>query len=772
LTLQGRSYTPTTQEDNCPILRIPNRNYLLIRPASGANVEIIGHIRGGFGGSQSMFGWTIDGSPGQLVLNGEYQGARCGGTSMDALCDGCLFTDFEVKNAVVAFGQASYVNTTWRRMNVHHIGINDNGTRTINCSCFVAQCVHDPNQHGHCHAIYCGGPDAVGGFAPCQDNTLDQVNFWALDGSMELYGNGHVVKDSVFHDFYQAGIWHLGDGAFTAYNNVIYNGQWFGIVTGVSQGPIHIYNNTMSNFAENHCIGSIGGSPPATATNTFVRNNICVNAAQGFLAWNVNAGDRSNNLCVGSSDQCSQTASSAGFINAAGGNYRIATAGSPAVNQAQNLTNLGMFTNDADLLQRPPLPAPWTIGAYEFGGGAPEPPGPLGLVQWLKGDGNTNDSSPNGFNGTCVNCPLTNGAPLVAGQTSFVFDGVNDAVTTNNAAFRAPNFGMSVVVNTTVAPAVDFPCRIMSVGTTAVLGWGNDGIPFGYINNGPSVTGTSTILTGQNEVLGLSYDGTLLRLWRGPSGSSPPLSVGQPLSYTGSEVMADGGVTGRFCNTRAANFRYFDEAFTSASWQNIVNEVVPSGGIFTSHMRYYADAAEGSPLRPVDTDLTALPGLIFGIRVGIRNTGAQITENFPLWCQRGGVSPPIGPVKVTNLFGSLGLRIANSVFVNMGQATTVPIPDPNGLPLDTFTPIPGRFVADTINPSVQVTLPTGGETDWEWRVETGSPAVGGDFFDCAPYRENDTLFNVYNNIKRVTLQSISAPSAMRLGGVSAGGVQQ
>jgi hypothetical protein len=636
-------------------------------------------------------------------------------------------------------------------MHVHHCG-NALLCDTTRCICGDPGC-NDPNCFsGECHGLYMGS----------WNNLIDGCHFHncSLYGGqcLHLYAGGSpaggkgwsdsIIRNNIIHDTQSNGIGSYYGNTNQFYNNVIYNVG--GTCIAGHQANSKIFNNTCYNSGTGFINDGSGNE---------IRNNISFDNDQNMDIRQ--GGTFSNNLCNSIGNGCTHQGDP-GFVNTAGGNFRIILAGSPAVNAGINLSTF--FTTDADGLTRPPS-ANWTIGAYEFAGGVPI--GPLGLVQWLKLNNNTLDSSPNGFNGTATG-GLTYGLPIVEGNSG-LFNGVDAAIIgPNNPAFRPPQFGMAVWINTTALPPSGV-CRMMSIGTTAVLGLNDQSLPFCYVNNGPTITGTSSILTGLNEVFGCSYDGTNLRLWRGASGSSQPLNVGQALSYSGSEVLAVGGVApDKYCPVRADNVRFFDQPFDTASWQNIVNEVVPSSGMFTSHMRYYADAAEGVPLAAVDADLSVLPGVKLGIRFAIHNTGAQVNEYFPLWCSRNASAY----VKVSKSFGSLGLRIADSTFVTMGQATTVPIPDPNGMPLDTFTPVPGQFVANIINPSSQKTIGPNQHREDEYRVETGSPATGGDFFDCVPRRESDVVFNAYNKINRLTLQSIAAPSSVRLGGVTAGGVGQ
>jgi parallel beta-helix repeat protein len=115
------------------------------------------------------------------------------------------------------------------------------------------------------------------------------------------------------------------------FNNVIYNNGYGGIIVKNSTGQARIYNNTMHNNASGNLFLWAGH-------NSDVRNNIGTTVA-------------GNNI-----------ASSAGlFVNAAGGDFRLVSTASAAINKGQNLSSI--FNDDFDAQVRGSV---WDIGADEF----------------------------------------------------------------------------------------------------------------------------------------------------------------------------------------------------------------------------------------------------------------------------------------------------------------------------------------------------------------------------------------------------------------------
>jgi hypothetical protein len=103
-----------------------------------------------------------------------------------------------------------------------------------------------------------------------------------------------------------------------------------------------IYNNTI-----------VGGVLYVRDNGNRVQNNIATGGIE-----NLGSNTLSNNL-----------QSDPGFVNAAGGNFRIATAGSPAID-----TGVGLSAVTTDFDKRPrPQGARFDIGAYEYTGSAPRP---------------------------------------------------------------------------------------------------------------------------------------------------------------------------------------------------------------------------------------------------------------------------------------------------------------------------------------------------------------------------------------------------------------
>jgi hypothetical protein len=136
-----------------------------------------------------------------------------------------------------------------------------------------------------------------------------------------------------------------------------------------------------------------------------------------------------------------------------------------------------------------------------------------------------------------------------------------------------------------------------------------------------------------------------------------------------------------------------------------------------------------------------------------------VVEYFPLYCTRNGGLP----TQVTNVPGALGMIIDNDSAVNMGDTTSVLLPDGG------FTHVGGRFVADTIDPNFRTSLPTGGQAEWEYRVKLVPPAAPGDVYACSPRRENGAAFDSYANVTTVTVtnpQNVRNISGVTIKGIT------
>ena len=213
--------------------------------------------------------------------------------------------------------------------------------------------------------------------------------------NVEIYNN--VVKNfgTINMSSQQAGIIMGGKTSGKIYNNFILNGTGNGMQV-MGFGNLSIYNNLIVNAGFD---GSILGqdaviiddrpTPGFAGPKVFVMNNTVVNAARnGFLLQNsygtfVPGSLFYNNLIIKSgaagivfSPSIADSSNNvikpqivdAGFVNAAGNNYHLAT-GSIAIDAGRNVIPYGI-AQDYDGSLRP-YGASFDVGAYEFVSGAP-----------------------------------------------------------------------------------------------------------------------------------------------------------------------------------------------------------------------------------------------------------------------------------------------------------------------------------------------------------------------------------------------------------------
>lgn len=149
------------------------------------------------------------------------------------------------------------------------------------------------------------------------------------------------------------------------YNNLSYrNGITINSGTNTNFSPginVHAslpeYSPNGVKIWNNVCYGNNGyGIHAGNAINTECRNNICF--ANFFTQLSISNGVQSNNLTTSPS-----------FVNPSAGDFHL-LAGSPAIDAGFNLFASGVVT-DHDGVARPSS-GPFEIGAYEFGGAAPD----------------------------------------------------------------------------------------------------------------------------------------------------------------------------------------------------------------------------------------------------------------------------------------------------------------------------------------------------------------------------------------------------------------
>jgi hypothetical protein len=609
------------------------------------------------------------------------------------------------------------------------------------------------DSQGTCHGMYLSGPNIVIDGGAFHDNEGQGIHPYQSPQAI-------VIKNSRFWNNGVGGIMLIGGaGPHEIFNNLFYHQRsiypgWDAWGIAISTGGItHVYNNT---FYDND------KGVDFNATIVLI-NNILYNNTQ-HISQNGGSLTQGNNL----------TGVDPLFANAPLGDFHLRS-GSPAINMGANLGGSGIVA-DLEGLPRPePDGTVYDIGAYECQNTAamdcasePPPPPVNGLVAEYKQS--AADTSGNGFNATAQGGLLFNGAPLTSVNTaSFVFDGINDAMTApNDPAFRSASFCMVAWISSTIPPPPGGVCRLMSVGTTAVLGWGDTGTMLGYINNGPEVTGTINMLNGSTHLLGLSYDNTerILRGWfNNANFASTP--VGAALVYSGSELLAMGGVTGRFCNARVNNFRHFNEACSPTGMLNIYREVPTiAPGSSSTHWRFYqSDAMEGTAIAGsgVDaTDIVVARSSKVRQRWNVKRNGSTITEHFFTECNLNG-----GPFStIDNSCAARPVCIAADSSRNMGDNTT------NLLPNDGFNFVPGEFVVDTLNSSVTTPVPDGGVTEWETGYAFNQTLLADNDVVICRLRTGAGDFGPNGYPAVLPTMTISVPSGLAGGASMSGGTSQ
>jgi hypothetical protein len=763
LILQGGTYTLPHTRDGCPWLNIPSSaSGTTWRPDNGATVTLNGGGLLGSDGNLSSF--TMDGTAGTLILDMQ----RCG--SFFNHSDSTFFRDSTFRNLEMSHGVGAFSgnmqNVLLENLNVHHIGREPDSpsdfNRTQECANSVAGA--NINQRGHCHGIY--------GTQPSSNVTVKGGRWWYIDGSAwEVYGTNNTAREMTIEDTGNAGLFLLFPGNnFTAYNNVVTNAT-----LGISacRSDAQLYNNTILNNEEAG-IGAIG-DPCSTSNTPTARNNILMNNPNGPFGWTGDPSRVSNNLCNLAGGDCALNSTpDATFANAPEGDYHLKP-GSPAINAGTNLA--GVPSTDQEGRSRV---GAVDIGAFECQATTPGadctdavPPPTLGLVVEHKTNGT--DTSGNGFPAaTLTGGTLTNGAPLTSNNTtSFVFDGVNDAmIEAADAAFRPAEFCMVAWMSSTTPPAAGEVCRLMSVGAAAVLGYNDAGELFGYINNGQAeVVNTVSVTNGLTHLLGLSYDGTFLRGWKDNANfQSVPFAVG--MTYTGSEQLAYGGVATKYCATRANNFRFFDRACTPQDMQQIFLEApIVTTGTTASHWRFdQADSAEGTHIAGQAVDapsITQARGGKLQMAWNVKRNGSTTSEHYGLECS---LNSTTVFTQIDNSCAVNPACIATDTIKAMGDFTA----DLGDISGDGFIFVPGRYVVDTINSGLQTSLADGRFTVWRYTLAFRQTLAHNDVVRCRPRTAAGVLDGYPTVLPTITIDAprLAGGSGTTKGVTSRGGTRR
>jgi len=771
-------------------------NYITLRAASGETVWLNGILD--FWDSSAQY-WIVDG----INLDGGYWPNNCAGKPDDVGCRAVVATinqnvrvqNLEAKNASY-YGIAISDNSEFFNVRSHGHGQSPQSL-----------CGGNPNQAGgQCHGFYMHGNgnlfdgvevyDVYGqgvqmGTGGGDNNIIRNSKLHNIPQGQAIgitYAGQNLIYNNLIYNN-STGIYVFSSNNQRVYNNTIYGNSEGGIslVNGTSSSTITnniVYNNgtninnqgsnTLSNnltitplFANasgndfhltsaspainqgadlsgtfttdlegNHRpvgpawdIGAyeFGGSPVSAPTFTFnVNPSGVVSGNHTMLSWSAVTNDVSSGC-------------TASMASGADSNWTSTTSGQLIVGGSKNGVNLTSpvtyrmsctGTGGTTTIDRPV-----TISSP-----------PLGLVAFYKCDGNVNDSSGNGFNATNTNGTLTNGTPLISGN-SCVFNGTNQSLSSpNDAHFRPATFSLTTWLKTSTLPPAGGFCHLMGTQNANVyqLGYQGAGMPFGFINNGPTVQGTTNIVNGLTHLLGLTYDGTQLRLWL-DNANINSLNASVALTYAGTEVLSIGGDTGAFCNVTAENMRFHDHALTPTEMAAIFAEQAtpPPIGVSMPNMTWtVANAVEGASRCPqgmFNCDLSNNIAYAIGFRGEIRHLGNTITEAFQPACRTNHGGSFGAWTALTGSLGSLGVAIADDTQVHMGDSTLV-----NMLPIGSgFLTAPGRMIATPYDNTSRTLLADSQRTEWETRVKFGSPLIGGDLLQCRYQRENGAPFDAY-----------------------------
>ena len=597
------------------------------------------------------------------------------------------------------------------------------------------------------------------------------------------------------------------NGAFIA-NNIVYNNPQCGIQLYYNMhGTIEVYNNTTYNNNLRGVSGIAGICHVGGPTNavTVARNNIsqgnggsmsdtwCPGSSGCPASGNRFTGSpnaSSNNLCNATGSGCTLTGN-AGFVSVAGGNedFRLATAGSAAVNQGVNLTSTGL-TTDADGVARPSGVAAWEVGAYEFGVTEPPQPDPVNLLAYWPLDTGSGLSAFEALGHTGTLDIAAWASPGIIGPSSFAPTGTQEITVSNVTGFNTPNScSLVALINMTTTDTQG--CSIVSDHEGCAMYLSPTGLPECWIYTtqtppqNPVAQGTVSVLNTGPRMISCTYDAT-----ESGAGIRTYVDTSQvaltPLNATifyglpsgAFRIGRDGAAYGGYqCRGVIDEVRRYQGRLPAQAIQNLFSQFVAQPGMSLVHTIWTAaNTTEGSFLSAVDSDLslTFSGSLIVGLRSALHNaTGSSITEYFRTYARVFTTSWGAW-TEVTNSFGSLGIRYLNpNTAVNLGGLTT-PL-----LPLDAFIGVTGKFIADVVDltspydAAQQITFGHGQHAEHEVRLELGAPLVATNLVQIKLRRESGADLNSYGGpgdplVKTLTLQGIAPPSSVQIGVRGAG----
>jgi hypothetical protein len=605
-----------------------------------------------------------------------------------------------------------------------------------------SSCINEP---GQCHGVYSHDGNVLIDGGEYYDNNGHGVIFTYVESGQ------NIVRNNKVHGNSRGGITYIvGPDTPLIYNNVIYNSDASGMQ--LIDGAFQVYNNTFYGNSGEAILNESGTAGSIIQNNIIYNNGGTISTTSGITF--------TNNLVGIDPD----------FANAPGDDFHLKNT-SDAINAGTNLAGV-----PTDIEGNPRVGAT-DIGAYECQNLAgvdctSTPPQPIGPIVNYKCDGNFLDDE-NGFTATQTGGVLSNGAPLVSGN-SCVFDGVDAVLTApNDAAFRAASFGFAKWSQITTPPAEY--CHFMRVGNTAVMGLGSDGTFFCFVNNGPTVVSSTSVL-GAVHLLGCGYDAAsgMLRLWLDSANpSSMNIGAGTPLVYGGTETLEIGGIPGEpghFCQFNGENFRMNDEAWTALGMQQIYNERVPAMGTTHTSWRFYSNnAPEGTtiPGQGVNAPriVQARNGTLL-MGVNAKRNGSTVNQHYSLECNLNGGAF----ATLTNSCASNPACITTDSVKNMGDATS----DLGDISGGGFTFVPGRYVVDNIDSGMATILEDGQFTVWRYGLAFRQTLSDGDEITCRP-RGPSGVFDSYPPVLAVIemdAPGLAGGAARSEGGQSRGGMRR
>ena len=504
------------------------------------------------------------------------------------------------------------------------------------------------------HGFYVFGEDWLIENNEVYDNKSHGIQIYLSSGSGV---DRIIVRNNKIHDSGISGITVNSGTGSQIYNNVFYrNGGGIDIGMNTSNSNMQVYNNTVANNTGPGI--QLGGSGSGSSNiSPIVRNNIVFGNTSQIDDYGSISPTFGTNLCGSSGAGCSIIAPSGpGFVSAAGGDFHISAAGSPANNAGVNLTSVGI-TTDADGIGRPSSDN-WTIGAYEFGGTCipancptgqccgnsccPPNPDPDALIAHWPFDEGSGTTAVDAVSGNTHPCTLTSAgwqSPGIIGSSGFLLNGTRSCAVSNVTGLSPPAFSISSWMRGTVLPsAVSY---LYSTG---------DSIQF-YINSAGQVgwtvftdtyhtiTSSASVQNGVNHHLVATYSpANGQRLWIDGAQVALLSSSGLSLSYPAGTVTQIGriGANDTLAYTGMMNqVRVYNYALQQGDVDNLFNELAPSAGTVQTHQQYAtANAAQSDVnlITALDANHSMLLNTSVDLIVTLTRAGASTNKYYPLYC--------------------------------------------------------------------------------------------------------------------------------------------